>query len=418
MNFWQLLKTYPRYLLFGFIHFYFSFVGQTFFVSLLVAGICAERGWETEVFAGIFSGVTLLSAFLLPLVGKQIDRFRVRYLSTVVALVMIAGCLLLSFTWHWVWLLLGVLAIRLGGQGVLTLTGSTVTGRFFAVGRGKSLSLVVIGVAVAEMTIPPVVVLLLHAYGYRAVWLAAAALLALVFIPLLWLLIGRHDLFQKADTVAKAAQEKGEASWTRGQVLRDKRFQLILPTLLFMPFVFTGFVFNQGDIAQYRGYSLELMAFGLSLYGFARALALFTAGYVVDRLGAARVMGFILLPAIVGVGLFVFFKAAWTIPALFILSAFSAGCITVAAPTLWADRYGPRFLGSIKSAEGLFTVLSSAAAPIVFSKGLQIGAELWMSGMLLYGLLCLSLTAWERRWPEKKPLAGQRPDRGKASTKT
>ncbi len=402
MNFWQLIKTYPRYLLFGFIHFYFSFVGQTFFVSLLVAGICAERGWETEVFAGIFSGLTLLSAFLLPLAGKQIDRFRVRYLSTVVALMMMLGCLLLAFTLHWFWLLLGVLAIRLGGQGVLTLTGSTVTGRFFMVGRGKSLSLVVIGVAVAEMTVPPLVVLFLQAYGYRAVWMAAAALLALVFIPLLWLLISRHDHFQKAETVARVTQEEGSNSWTRGQVLRDKRFQLILPTLLFMPFVFTGFVFNQADIAAYRGYSLELMAFGLSIYGFARALALFTAGYVVDRLGAARVMGFILLPAIAGVGLFVFFTATWTIPALFVLSAFSAGSITVTAPTLWVDRYGPRFLGSIKSAEGLFTVLSSAAAPIVFSKGLQIGAERWMSGMLLYGLLCLSLTAWERRLPQRK----------------
>lgn len=399
MKFIALLRTYPRYLFFGFIHFYFSFVGQTFFISLLVVGLCQERGWETDTFAGIFSAVTLASAFFLPIIGKQIDRFRVRYLSTVVALVMIGGCLLLAFTHAWWWLVVGILAVRLGGQGVMTLTGSTITGRFFNEGRGKSLSLVVIGVAVAEMSIPAVTVLVLQQYGYRAVWLMAAAMLGLVFIPLVWALIGRHDLFQKAETVEQAQPSSDLKSWTRSEVLRDRRFQLILPTLLFMPFVFTGFVFNQGDVATYRGYSLEWMAFGLSVYGLARSVALFTAGYVVDRVGAAQAMGFILLPATIGVALFVSFQGAWTIPALFVLSALSAGGITVTAPTLWADRYGPRFLGSIKSAEGLFTVVASAAAPILFSRGLRIGAELWMGIMLAYGLLCMLLTAWERRLP-------------------
>jgi len=34
----QLIQAHPRYLGFGFLHYFFSSVGQTFFISLFVVG--------------------------------------------------------------------------------------------------------------------------------------------------------------------------------------------------------------------------------------------------------------------------------------------------------------------------------------------------------------------------------------------
>ncbi len=395
MNYLQLLRSYPRYLSYGFLHFFFSFVGQTFFISLFVAGISEDRGWATETFSGIYSAVTLCAAFMLPLIGRQIDRFRVRYISTATALVMIGGCLILATTIHWVWLAVGILAVRLGGQGVMTLTASTAIGRFFTTTRGKSLSLSILGISAAEIIIPPLATAFIITNGYRSMWLVAAAMLALIFLPLVWLLIRRSDLFQRADTVAAAAQDDTQVSWTRGQVLRDRRFQLIVPTILFMPFVFTGLVFNQSDIALMRNYTPTLMALGLSLYGLTRGIMLFTAGILVDRYGAGRLLLFILLPAMAGLVAFILAEASWSVPALFFLAAITGGSITVVAPALWAERYGPRFLGSIKSTVGLLSVLSSAAAPIVFTWGLNWGIAPWLGVIVGYGVVCVVLAGVE-----------------------
>ncbi|MEM9261336.1 MAG: hypothetical protein AAGA62_16970, partial [Bacteroidota bacterium] len=66
-------------------------------------------------------------------------------------------------------------------------------------------------------------------------------------------------------------------------------------------------------------------------------------------------------------------------------------------PALWAARYGPRFLGSIKSTVRLLVVLASATAPVAFSFGLQLGQERWLGFILAYGLFCLALVWVEHR---------------------
>ena len=66
-------------------------------------------------------------------------------------------------------------------------------------------------------------------------------------------------------------------------------------------------------------------------------------------------------------------------------------------PALWADRYGPRYLGSIKSTVRLFVVVASAAAPILFSFGLGMGLTAWLSILIGYGLFCVALALGERR---------------------
>ena len=71
--------------------------------------------------------------------------------------------------------------------------------------------------------------------------------------------------------------------------------------------------------------------------------------------------------------------------------------LTVAAPTLWADRYGPRFLGSIKSTVKLLEVLVSAAAPIVFTWGLAWSLPYWLMIMIAYGCFSILLAMREKK---------------------
>ncbi len=392
----------PRYLGFGFLHWFFSSVGQTFFISLFVAQMTVQLGWADNTFAAIYSSVTLLAAFVLPVIGKQIDTIKVRYVSTAAALFIVVGTLVLAFSQVLTLVVVGLFIVRLGGQGVLPLIGSTTIGRFFEARRGRALSLSIIGISVAEVILPPLATFAILRYGYSSVWAMAGGVVLLVFLPAIWLLVRRYDDFQRADTVAKAQLKNNPTgadvtSWTRSQVLRDRRFQLVLPIVLFIPFVFTGLVFNQSVIAEQRGYTAETMAYGLSTYGLVRVVFLLFGGDLIDRLGPGRLLRFVLLPAVAGLLVLLFVEASWSVPVFFGLMAVSGGMDSVNTPALWADRYGPRFLGSIKSTVRLFVVVSSAAAPILFSYGLGLGVETWLAVLVGYGVLCLVLALVERR---------------------
>lgn len=398
----QLLRQHPRYLTFGFLHYFFSSVGQTFFISLFVAGMSERMGWADGTFAGLYSAVTLAAAFLLPVIGTQVDRLRVRYVSTATAVLLIFGCLALGFSTNLVLLLLGLFIVRLGGQGVLTLIGSTSIGRYFNEGRGRALSISIIGISVAEVLLPTGVVLLMERQGYETVWLVAAGVLAAVFIPAIWLLIRRHDNFQRADTVAaeQAKANPGQAdvrSWTRAELLRDRRFHLLLPVIIFIPFVFTGLVFNQSVLAEARGYAATWMALGLSAYGLTKVVCLLSAGGVADKYGPANLLRFVYIPAVLGLLCLVVLEHKLSVPFFFGLTGITAGIESVIWPALWAERYGPRFLGSIKSTVRVVVVLASAAAPIVFSYGFNLGMNTWLTITASYGLVCLLLVWLERQ---------------------
>ncbi|MEM6769030.1 MAG: MFS transporter [Bacteroidota bacterium] len=398
----RLLRNHPRYLGFGFLHYFFSAVGQTFFISLFVVGMSERMAWGEGTFASIYSGVTLAAAFLLPVIGVQVDRLRVRYVSTLTAILLIIALVVLAFTHSIYFLIPALFVVRLGGQGVLPLIGSTTIGRYFTEERGRALSASIIGISLAEVLLPPAAVWLMERQGYETVWLVMAGVVVAVFIPAVWLLISRYDNFQTGDSVAREQAENTPevtpaASWTRGEVLRDRRFQLLIPVFIFLPFVFTGLVFNQSVIGAQRGYTAAWMALGLSAYGLAKVICLFAAGGLSDTHGPGNLLRFAYLPLLAGMAVLLCFPGDYSVPLFFGLAGITAGVESVLMPSLWAERYGPRFLGSIKSTVRLLVVLASAAAPVVFSVGFRWGVELWLGVVLAYGVGCLVLLSLERR---------------------
>lgn len=330
------------------------------------------------------------------------DRLRIRYVSTTVAALLVLACLAIAYTANLYLFVVALFFVRLGGQGVMTLIGSTVTGRYFNEGRGKALSAAIMGISMAEVIIPSLAVYVMSKHGYGPVWIGMAVLLLVVFIPAVWFLIGRYDNFQRGDTVAEEQAnadptQAGLASWTRGEVLRDRRFQLLIPVFVFLPFVFTGLVFNQSVIAELRGYTAELMAIGLSTYGASRIVFLLGAGSLSDKYGPANLLPLAYGPMLIGLVCLLLIKGSSSVLIFFALGGMTAGMESVLMPALWAERYGPRFLGSIKSTVRLLVVLASAAAPIVFSYGFRLGLETWLGLLVAYGVVCLLLLWLERR---------------------
>ena len=396
----QLLRRHPRHLAFGFAHFFTSAVGQTYFVGLFVASVTAHMAWAEGTFAALYSGATLLAAFTLPVVGQQIDRYPVRAVSTTVALLLAGALVTLAATASAVAFAVALYVARLGGQGVLPLIGSTVIGRYFERGRGAALSATSIGKSLAEVAVPPLAVWLLEARGFAAVWYAAAAWLLAVFLPATWLLVRRDDPFQRAADVeallAAARPAVGAtatsatdapvapASYTRAEALRDRRLRRVLPAYVFSPLVITGVVFAQSLIAEQRAFPLAWMALGVSAYGVARTTLTLLGGALIDRVGAQRLLRVLHVPFLAGLICLLAAPQSWSVPAFFVLAGTTMGLESVLWPSLWAEWFGPRHLGSIKSAVRVFMVLGTAVAPVLFSWGIARS----LPATLLAALVC------------------------------
>lgn len=369
MNLLTLPSQHPRYLTYGFLHYFFSFAGQTFFIGLFVAAVSRRLGWDNADFAGVYATVTLISAFLLPQIGRLIDRFRARYVSTVAGVAIAAGAVLIATQTHWLLFSLGLLLVRISGQGVMTLTGATTIGRFFTVGRGQALSLSIIGVSVAEILLPPLFVWLLLAIGLTGTWLVIAGCLLFLFVPAVWLLVPRRDAFQTAAGVA-ARSKTDEVEYSRRHVLRDRRFYAFLPTLLFPPFFLTGTFLNQNLIAESKGWTLAWIAWCFSAFGISRIFSIFGTGNLVDRFSAQAILRILLLPVLGGTVLLAYWSAPAAGMVFMALAGLSGGAAGVTSPALWAELYGQSHLGAIKSMVAMTTVFASAIAPPLFSYGL------------------------------------------------
>src|SRR5690606_24013963 len=115
--------------------------------------------------------------------------------------------------------------------------------------RGKAIALAALGHPAGEALLPVLTVSAIAAFGWRNVWLGAAAVLVLA-LPLLFRLLGRE-----ADTPPAASGSHAEArSFSRAAVLRDVRFYLIVPALIGPSFIVTGLFFHQVHLTAAKGW--------------------------------------------------------------------------------------------------------------------------------------------------------------------
>jgi len=418
MQYLQLLRQYPRHIGYGLLHYFFSGPGQSFFIALYIPSFLAtldlmpvldlglalglDLGGSHEpehlAFDWLYAGATLLSGLTLPWVGHWLDRLRLRYFSLALGLAYSLFCILIAFAGQPWMLFLAIFGLRLCGQGLMGLTASTATARFFEEGRGQALSLVSFGVSIAEIVLPLLVVALLRGISWQTSWLLIAASLLLVFIPLVIWLIPLDSPFQLPGT-AEIQTAAGPVSVSRGQVLRRPSFYLLTSVYLFVPFFITGIVINKDLLGAANGWSSDWLAVGLSLFGATRLLANLFSGPLIDAFGATRVFSFMLIPQLLAVLVLALSNHPMAMIAFFLLSGVSASLNGLASTATWAELYGPRHLGAIRSMISTFMVFSTAVAPILLGWALSRPgqeAATMLTAAAVIGLLT-ALAFWQTR---------------------
>ena len=367
-----------RVIAFGFLLNLSSAFGQTHFISLFNAQVRDAFSLGHGALGALYSAATLASAAILPWAGKRIDSSRLpRYAAAVI--LGLAGAVILMALAAAPWqLFLAFLALRLFGQGLSSHTGMTATARLApSRRRGKSLSLAGLGMSVGEAAAPPIVAALLLFLAWREVWLAAAvAQVCAVLLLAQWLLRGLPS-----SPPAPEESEGGLESWTRAQVLADRRFWLAAPALFAPPCVVTALFFNQFSLAEYKGVPFAEWTAGVAAYSAGSVLASLVSGWLTDKFTGARVVKWILLPLIMSALLAAHANFAGLSFAYYALMGMSAGMSVPAVGALWAEIYGTAHLGAVRSLAHAVVVLFSAVGPLIY--GLLLDAEVSWPNILM-----------------------------------
>jgi len=388
----KLFRDYPRFLTFSSLHMFFSGPGQSFSFALFAPSFSAVFALGAGGFGTLYSAATLVSAALMPFFGPIIDRVNLRICSVFVGLLMAAALLTTSVASSLPVLFVGVLFLRLSGQGLMTQIGGVSTNRFFASQRGKALAIVGLGFSFAGALFPITLAYLIARIGWQQTLVLLSASVMFLFLPITLALIKKTDRFQHPPARSRASAAGDGATWTRKEVLRVPFFYFAVPVTLLMPFFSTGLIIHLGKIAEHKGWSLEWVASCFIASAVMGRVASFCVGPLVDRFTARRLFPFVLFPYAIALTVLALNDHPYAALAWLGLGGLSFGCVSVTMPALWAEVFGVDSLGAISSIVGSAGVFATALSPALFGWLLDGGLDvdrLVLAGVMLAVLVSL-----------------------------
>lgn len=399
------LTRNARWLIGGLLLTLFSSFGQTFFIGLSGRYILEEFALTDGEFGLIYMGCTLASAATLPWLGQMLDRIKGAHIVLAVMPVLALACVLMAISPVVPILALAIYLLRLMGQGMMTHIALTEVSRWFEANRGRAISLIVPGHQLGEAILPVVFASVAMLAGWRAAWLGSAAIIAVLALPVIYLLIRVERIPAEHDSETFAPVETRH--WTRPEVLRDWVFWLMLIGVLAPAFIGTTVFFHQAHLTDLRGYPPLAFAGAFPLMAATTVTCGLVAGYFVDRFGAVRLLPFFLLPLTIAAFVAASIDAAWGIYVFMFLFGTSYGLTSTMFGALWPEIYGTRHLRAVRSLVVAAMVFATALGPgitgLLIDEGVNLPTQLfWMSGWSLlasYGLLVSSRAISRRQDP-------------------
>ncbi len=367
-------RANARFLGFGFTMAFASSVGQTFFIGVFGPAVRGEFGLSHTSWSAIYMAGTLLSAAALTWTGPQIDRLPLKRYTTLVCIALVIAAAFMAQVPSAAWLVLAIFLLRQAGQGLASHVATTAMARYFDTNRGKAVALAALGFAAGESLLPAV-----------------------------WWLLRHHDARHRdhLDRLARQASGAGAGtgpgraamvpSWSRAEVLRHGAFYLLLPAVLGPSFIGTALFFHHLELAAVKGWSAAWITGNYWVYALGTVLASLAAGPLIDRITAVRVLPAFLAPMTLGLlVLWGFEQALWVLPYLFLLGL-TSGIAFTAVTALWAEIYGVRHLGAIRSLVVSLSVLASALGPLAMGAMMDAGVSVEaICG--IFALYCMGAT--------------------------
>ena len=393
----RFLRDNPRWLTGGFLLMLFSSFGQTFFIGMSGNDLRETFNLSGGAFGGIYMLATLASAMTLPWLGRTLDVMPGWKVARFTIPALAFACVLIAVAPNVVVLTLSLYLLRLFGQGMMTETAFTETGRWFVANRGRAMAVIVQGAQAGTAVLPAVVVLMHGMSGdWRTAWFASAVILMLVGLPAIVALMRVERVPQS--TEAESLTARTARDWTRGEVVRDPMLYLLLAGVLAPSFVGTVIFFHQGYLIETRHYDPLAFAAAFTVMSVVTVVFGFVSGALIDRFGSLNLLPFSLLPLAAAAAVVGWVTPVWGVYLFMVLLGVSNGLTSTLFGALWPEVYGLANLGGIRAITVSAMVLSSALGPgitgALIDGGIPLPTQMvWMAGWCVLASVALAMAA-------------------------
>ena len=360
----------------------------TYSAGLFYGDLSREIGLSRTGFGIIYFCATIAIAIAVPWVGKLIDSYGVKTPTVLGALGLAAAFVGLALLTTSVWTY-AVLMILLGLLGApSTSVGFTrAVASWFHAARGLALGITQAGIGISATLVPLLVAIVLRDHGWRAAYLALAAI-AVAGVPTAFFLlkVRSDDLVRKDDTATDAEFSA---------VLRSRTFWLQAAAFTIVTLTFIGMVVHLVPMLEERGLSPLAAASYAGLIGFSVLASRLLVGWLADLVHAPWLGAFSCAVGAIGC-LALAAGGASTLPFAAAAIGFAVGAEIDLLGYLTSRNFGLGVYGRAYAWQYAAVICASGASPVwvgwladQFSYGVAagVGAILSLVAMTLFLML-------------------------------
>lgn len=321
--------------------------------GLFVHPVSAELGLSRAEMNTAMILMNLGNAAVAPLLGRTLDRLPVRRVFLACALMLGAGLVTLGLSGS-IWLSSVVLAVLLplGYLGAGTLTMSALIARWFTVQRGRAMAIASVGMSLGNVTVTPVVGLLIQSQGWRTALAASGVGVCAILVLLALLLRERPGLLdvEKGRTPPNVAAPSRavEAPAAIGAILRSQQFWSIgLSTALALGVIQT-IAITLVPLGQESGLTTIKAASLMSFMGGGAIAGALLLAVVADKIDRVVLLTILLLAGALLNAALPYAETYERLSAAAFLLGVTSGAFPPLFFALLADRFGPASFGTCR----------------------------------------------------------------------
>lgn len=351
-----------------------AYVAGAFFVPM-----SDDLGWTRAQYLYGQTVGQFVMAFAGFFVGTWVDRWGAKPLMLIGATIL-ASALVATSQVHelWQWILLRGTVAMIGSALLGNLVVNVTLSKWFVERRGQAIGLAAIGVSMAGIILPPTMTWYIDRFGWRAGWQALA--MGVIVLGYSCALVMRRvpeDLglhpdgktdHEMASGGGAAAVADFQNSFTRAEALRTRVLYLLVVAFGLSSLGLITMIVLTIPYLTDSGFNRGTAALMVSVLAIPSAISKPVWGFMGDRWSDrfSTSLSFIMNTA--GLVLIVLATKNRSTPPLtvgYFIVGWGIGGQIPLQETIWGSYFGRRYIGAVRSAAMPFTMLFSAAGPLL-----------------------------------------------------
>lgn len=353
--------------------------GQSHTFGVFYERIATDLGLSRTDVTWAYGLATTAAAFLLPLMGRQVDQLGPRRSLIFIVLALgvacfffgSAGILFASATTNLVWLVLAFGFLRFLGQGSMMLGSANLVAQWFTKKRGFAMSLMALGFAASIAVHPKLGQYLMLEYGWRTAWYVLGITTWLLMLPVLFLLVWDNPsmLGMRPDNEPKVegATAPELTGPTLPEAVRHRSFYLICLGWFGFSALVTSLHFHQVNILKTQGIDPEWATSSFVITAISMVVFMPLVGAGCDRFRTRYMFASGLIVQSLSLVAITFVTS---VPMLFVYAIIfglnNAFTMTLFG-YLWPRYFGRKHLGRIQGTGQMIAVIGASVGPIPVS---------------------------------------------------